>query len=237
MRIYLLTNDEARPRHVQVREGDVSNAESNSLTFDGILAPGEGARLFCHTKFAFSRSRYVDSFETMFSEWVLIRDASTRPIEKSVKKQYSETEILNMIRLFEARTLPEDQFTHDAHIIVACWYLFENKGHETFKTVKQHIIAYKAANSTGDAKAFHETLTRFWLLVVREFLNVHKPVTIEVALNKLLMTELSEKSLPFQFYSRERLFSASAIESWMEPDVQSIDKLFQLVKSVKYVRE
>src|SRR5262245_6109611 len=133
MRIYLLTNEEARPRHIQVREGEVDNAESNPLMFDGILKPGEEARLFCHAMFSFSRSRYVDTNDAAFSEWICLRNASKRAIEKTTKRQYSATQIHEMIALFEARTLPEEQFRHDAHIIVASWYLFKNRGEDAFK--------------------------------------------------------------------------------------------------------
>lgn len=232
MRIWLMINEQSRPRHIQIRLGDIDLPDSNPLVFDGVLMPGEGTEIYCHGKYTFGRECYEDAAGQVknFSEWS--RHESTFEKETTISRKYSKTEIHAFIRHFEDTTLPEAEFTHDAHIIVAIWYLFTTDCKSAFMQATQRILAYKTATAVAEeSKAFHYTLTKFWLLVVREYLDIFPPPDIEAAVNTMLATKVSDKSLPFLFYSRELLFSQFAIQNWVEPDLRSLDKLTDFIRS------
>jgi hypothetical protein len=64
----------------------------------------------------------------------------------------------------------------------------------------------------------HETMTLFWISIVRNYLEEVRREKLAVLplFNKLI--ERCGRELPFEYYSRERLMSAEARASWVEPD-------------------
>ena len=71
-----------------------------------------------------------------------------------------------LIRCFESTTLSAEQFTHEAHVRLAWWYL-------THLPLLEAVAAFSAglrrfAASKGAAGKYHETVTVAWLLVVAD---------------------------------------------------------------------
>jgi len=70
---------------------------------------------------------------------------------------------------------------------------------------------------------YHETITLFWLKVVREFFAGAKPEeSISTQANKLA-TMYADKSLIFDYYSEELIASAKAKAEWVEPDLKPLE--------------
>ena len=89
--------------------------------------------------------------------------------------------------------------------------------------IKQYNIACGVKNT--DAQGYHETITRFYVLIIQKFLRqVERARPIDLLADELI--ELyGDKSLPFAYYSKDKLFSTAARRGWLEPDLKPINKI------------
>src|SRR5215472_13693708 len=69
----------------------------------------------------------------------------------------------------------------------------------------------------GVAGLYHETLTRFWVQQVEKRLDRESCLRESV---EKIQQQLSDKELPFAYYSRELLNSAEARKTWVQPDLE-----------------
>ncbi|MGB0175731.1 MAG: hypothetical protein ACPF9D_01105, partial [Owenweeksia sp.] len=76
--------------------------------------------------------------------------------------------------------LPKPEWTHEAHLVVAIWYSSLYPFEEALSLVRQNITAHNESVGTPntDTEGYHETITRFWLMVARHFLAGCKEVSI-----------------------------------------------------------
>jgi len=109
---------------------------------------------------------------------------------------------------FTDHTLPKSEFTHQAHLRVAWYYLTHHK----FETAADLIAAEikKYATAIGASHIFHETLTYAWTLVVADAIK-NNPTTHDFATFFVAAkAELTNKDAPLRFYSKEMLASLQA---------------------------
>jgi hypothetical protein len=76
------------------------------------------------------------------------------------------------------------------------------------------------AAAHGQPERYHETLTRFWLALVRRADELVAPASFDDLLSG--HPQLAEKELPLRHYSRESLFSDRARREFVEPDLVSL---------------
>lgn len=70
---------------------------------------------------------------------------------------------------------------------------------------------------------YNETITLFWLKLIRHFLDhADAASTLDAHANQLIATYINSK-LPFEYYSRELIQSPEAKASWVEPDLKPLD--------------
>ncbi|HEV2913406.1 MAG TPA: hypothetical protein VGX92_09000 [Pyrinomonadaceae bacterium] len=147
---------------------------------------------------------------------------------------YSETaayrttaEIECLVRNFESCLLPRDQWTHRAHLTVALWYLLRHQWPEAVRRTRENIKRYNEAGGilTTRERGYHETITLFWLRMVRLYLETASRECSLVALFNGMVDRYGDKSLPLKFYTRERLMSGEARARWIEPDLKSLDEV------------
>ncbi|HEV7889272.1 MAG TPA: hypothetical protein VGP08_01465, partial [Pyrinomonadaceae bacterium] len=134
-------------------------------------------------------------------------------------------EVLSLLRRFDDCTLPRDEWTHAAHLTVALWHLLEYDWAEAVSRVRLGIQRYNGAHGirTTPTGGYHETLTLFWMRRVSAFLeDGRNEARSLVALANDLSAALDSR-LPFEYYTRERLFSSEARASWVEPDLKSLN--------------
>jgi hypothetical protein len=134
-------------------------------------------------------------------------------------------EIFSLVRRFDDCTLPRAEWTHAAHLTVALWFLLEFDWPEATERVRRGIRRYNAAHGIQPTPTggYHETLTLFWLRVVRAFLEAERNearALVHLA-NELAATH--DKGLPLSHYTRELLFSPEARAHWVEPDLKPLD--------------
>lgn len=132
-------------------------------------------------------------------------------------------EIRKVVKGFEACTLPRAQWTHRAHLTIAFWYLVCYPLPEAAQKVHAGIQCYNESQGIKTTKdgGYHETITLFWVRIVRHYLAA---TTLEGHLVGLLndLVNRCGQDLPFEYYSRERLLSWEARLNWLEPDLKAL---------------
>lgn len=135
------------------------------------------------------------------------------------------TDAAAFVREFEAGTLPKAQWTHEAHLLVALWYLGGHDAATTLAIMRRRIRAYNDAVGTPntDASGYHETLTRLYV----HGLATHRAAgprdeSFASSMRRLLGSPLARREWPLTLYSRPRLFSVEARRNWVEPDLQPL---------------
>ena len=136
-------------------------------------------------------------------------------------KYQTEDEIEALVTKFNNCTLPRSEWNHTAHLIVALWYLIRYDEQEAIEQIRDRIKRYNAAMGIKTTKdsGYHETMTLFWVWMVRHYLSLNsKQDSILLLANSLIGTY--DKYLPLQYYSRDLLMSWEARINWVEPDIK-----------------
>ncbi|WP_256678125.1 hypothetical protein [Fischerella major] len=142
-------------------------------------------------------------------------------------KYQTVTQIENLITAFKNCTLPCCKWNHTAHLTVALYYLIHYGEKQASNHLRQAIQNYNAAIGIQTSKnsGYHETLTRFWIHMVRHYLSVNQKQASLLQLTNGLIDSYGNKHLPLQYYSRDLLMSWEARNHWVEPDLRHLDVL------------
>jgi hypothetical protein len=130
-----------------------------------------------------------------------------------------ETEISELVRAFETCEIHPAQFKHYQHLAVALWYLKHFPYEEASEKMRDGIQRLAAAyGKTG----YHETITIFWLHMMRSFLmRANSGATIlELANN--VASEYG-KNVIADYYSEETIASVRAKNEWVGPDLKALE--------------
>ena len=132
---------------------------------------------------------------------------------------HSSDEIESIVRRFETCDFAKGEFTHALHLAVAAWYASQYSEDEALTKMRSGLVHLTAKFGV---KAYHETITRFWMRVARDFM-VSEPTGSSLAgsVNRLI-ARFAAKETIFQYYSRELLQSELAKSNWVEPDLKLI---------------
>ncbi len=138
----------------------------------------------------------------------------------------SPYEIDTLLHAFQECSLPRSQWTHEAHLTVALWYyLFCDSEPEAIDAIRNGIKRYNSVQGIETTKdsGYHETLTLFWVQTVREYLADESQNRSIVHLANGLIEQYADRTLPFRYYTRDRLMSSEARINWVEPDLRAIE--------------
>ena len=137
----------------------------------------------------------------------------------------SPSEIDSLIHAFQECSLPLSQWTHEAHLTVALWYLFYDSEQEAINAVRNGIKRYNSVQGIETTKdgGYHETLTLFWVRTIRRYLADENRNRSIVHLANGLIAKYADRTLPFTYYTRDRLMSSEARINWVEPDLRSLE--------------
>jgi len=142
--------------------------------------------------------------------------------ENQGNKRYHEIrEIKNLVESFESCTVLPAEFDHGAHLAVALWYLSELPDEEAAGRMRAGLHRFTEHHNAQ--ALYNETITLFWLKLVRHYLDhadANRPL-VERA-NELIAIYINSK-LPFEYYSRELIGSPEAKASWAEPDLKPLE--------------
>ncbi|MDQ1524650.1 MAG: hypothetical protein QOE47_2574 [Pyrinomonadaceae bacterium] len=137
------------------------------------------------------------------------------------KRYRSDVEIEELVERFESCTVPTAEFGHGAHLAVALWYLSALPDAAATERMRDGLRRYTTHNNAQ--AAYNETLTLFWLRLVRHFLDhadAGRPLAERA--NELIATYRSSQ-LAFEYYSRALVQTPEAKTSWVEPDLKPLD--------------
>jgi len=131
----------------------------------------------------------------------------------------SADEIELMVRRFESCDFAKGEFTHALHLAVAAWYAFKYSDEEALIRMRSGLL--RLTNKFG-VKAYHETITQFWMRMSRDFLASERSGSSLAAAVNRFVEVFAAKDLVHQYYSRELLQSELAKSNWVEPDLKPI---------------
>ena len=118
--------------------------------------------------------------------------------------------------------LPMQEWTHEAHF-AATIYLLRDRPDvlidvELPGMIKRYNIS--AGGENTDTGGYHETITRFYIALMRWHLtSCRSDESLVDAVNSFLRSPRAERAYPLEFYSRERLFSVEARRNFVTPDL------------------
>jgi hypothetical protein len=122
-----------------------------------------------------------------------------------------------------ARTLPKNQWTHEAHLRVGLWHSLRYPRDAALGLLRDRIRAYNLATGVQNTsrEGYHETITRFYVAVIAAFLGSVDSSRVIDELAQEFIERFGDRSLPLRHYTRGHLFSADARLGWLEPDLES----------------
>ena len=137
----------------------------------------------------------------------------------------SPKEIDSLIHAFQEGNLSRSQWTHEAHLTVALWYLCYDSEPEAINAIRTGIKRYNSVQGIETTKnsGYHETLTLFWVRTIRRYLADESQNQSIVHLTNGLIAKYADRTLPFTYYTRDRLMSSEARINWVEPDLSSLE--------------
>jgi hypothetical protein len=125
---------------------------------------------------------------------------------------------------FSNKSLPKDEWTHQAHLQVAFWFNWNHQFDEALRIVRELIISYNESVGTvnSNTSGYHETLTVFWMIITRNFLTENKYTSVDKAYEDFQLSSYHLKDLPYQYYSHIVLFNEQARKEWEDGDIKRV---------------
>ena len=137
----------------------------------------------------------------------------------------SEEHLSGFLIAFEHGTWPKEDWTHAAHLAVASCYLFEYPLEVATDRMRLGIRHYNQCIGTRntDHSGYHETLTVFWMAIVKARLAQLPPKTPRLEAVRTVVEELGPRRDLFQeYYGFDVVKSVEARRSWVEPDLKAL---------------
>jgi hypothetical protein len=127
-----------------------------------------------------------------------------------------------------ARTLPREEWTHEAHLAACTWIVLSRPDIVPETDMAAIITSYNEAvgGVNDDTQGYHETITQVYIAGVKAHLaEIELTVPLHEAVNSLLLSERGQRDLPLRFYSRQLLFSVLARRGFVPPDRASLSDI------------
>ena len=133
-------------------------------------------------------------------------------------------QVYALITAFEQGTLPVKQWTHQAHVVMALWYLYYEPLPQARQRIKEGIKRYNESvgGSNTENSGYHETLTELYIRVVGHYLLSSATNNFEKLLRHLSAQPFWKSHFPFSYYRQERLMSPIARRQWLSPDLRPL---------------
>ncbi len=123
-------------------------------------------------------------------------------------------------------TLPKSEWTHHAHLRAGLWHLMRYSDAAALELLRERIRTYNQATggTNTPSSGYHETITRFYLLMIRAFLRSTDATLSMDTLAETMIERMGERDLVLRYYSKEVLFSTEARAVWAEPDREKVPR-------------
>ena len=133
----------------------------------------------------------------------------------------TEDTLTDFLESFERGSWPKSAWNHAAHVAVAACYLIDNSEGDAAGRMRRGIVHYNQCVGTvnSDHSGYHETITLFWLAIVKARLRELADGMPRVEAVRVLVTELApQRDLFREYYSFDVVRSVEARKSWIAPD-------------------
>lgn len=137
----------------------------------------------------------------------------------------SDDDLAHIAEGFLARTLPKEEWTHEAHLATTTYVLLRRPDIDVDKELPNLIRRYNESvgGVNSDTEGYHETITRVFLHGVRLFLGeADTAEPLHELVNELLLSPMGRRDWPLRFYSPELLFSVEARRTFVPPDIAAL---------------
>jgi hypothetical protein len=124
-----------------------------------------------------------------------------------------------------ARSLPRDEWTHEAHLAATTYLLLRHPEIDLDEELPGIIRRYNESvgGVNSDTEGYHDTITRVYLHGIRLFLSeASAGEPLSELVNDLLLSPMGRRDWPLRFYSRDRLLSVAARRGFLNPDVAAL---------------
>jgi hypothetical protein len=129
----------------------------------------------------------------------------------------TDAEVLTLVDRLERCLLGKEEFHHRGHLAVASMYLYSSDFESALERMRATLKRFAGHHHVSGL--YHETLTRFWLQQVEAMLD--RRLCLAASVSKI-QDQLGSKNLAFEYYSRERIESKEAKETWLKPDLKEL---------------
>ena len=133
-----------------------------------------------------------------------------------------DEEIVDLVLRFESCEINPAIFRHYQHLTVALWYVRQFPYETASEKMRTGIQKLGAAYGK---MGYHETITLFWLIMVRDFALLADSKETICDLANRMVTRYQNKDLIKEYYSEELLDSSEAKDGWLEPDLKALPSL------------
>jgi|SRR3954451_3967328 hypothetical protein len=137
----------------------------------------------------------------------------------------SDAEIEHIGEGLLARTLPSEEWTHEAHLAASTYLLARRPDVNIDRELPGIIRSYNESvgGVNSDTEGYHETITRAFLHGVRLFLaEADAGEPLHELVNELLRSPMGRRDWPMRFYSSALLFSVEARRHFIPPDIAAL---------------
>jgi hypothetical protein len=131
----------------------------------------------------------------------------------------AENEIREVVKKFERCQYAVEEFTHARHLTVACWYLCTMSPEAALVRMRAGLVRFISHHGK---QGYHETITRFWMELLRDFLRQLPPATSLTNKMNNALECIENKEVLYSYYTRERVMSEIAKREWVEPDLRPV---------------
>ena len=137
-------------------------------------------------------------------------------------------EIIDLVLRFESCEINPAEFRHYQHLTVALWYVRKFPYNIASEKLRGGIKKLAAAYGKS---GYHETITLFWLMVIRDFVAKSNSIESICDLANRLIVSCTGKDLICEYFSADLLATERAKHGWVEPDLKRLCMAAESVSS------
>lgn len=137
----------------------------------------------------------------------------------------TDKETLTLVDRFERCLLSPTEFHHRDHLAVAVTYLYQADFEAALQKMACSLRRFVAHHG---GTRYHQTLTHFWMIQAEKHLD--RSLCLRDSVDRVLKA-LPNKDVVHEYYSKERLGSPEAKESFVPPDLRAFQEVAQSLRS------
>lgn len=128
--------------------------------------------------------------------------------------------LVEMIARFESAELPPERFNHAAHVAVGAWFVWTSGAGGAMDRMRAGLKALNVKHAVPNVvgRGYHETMTRFWVERIAEWIAASRPACGLDAVRGAVEEFGGRGGLWKEYWSYDIVKSAEAKAAWVAPD-------------------